>query len=225
MPFYWAIFNWNLIWNIDLYNYVYCDLRLSEHGIIYFYINGNDLTPCSGRHFYCGNIRLFVNNIFCIQTENINIFLTAGKQNRWLFELTRNFFVLFVLSALIFELSNINWKCTCSLNILMRESCIWIFSQFYKNLLWNIVLNIGVYCDLRLSVHFIISFTTKTPYKGCKKKDHEYEKDRKRKTQLKRMWQETMCAQYTPLNTSNTFHINQQQQAWGIDEYAGVYSP
>ena len=37
--------------------------------------------PYSDRHFYSFNIRLFVNNIFSVQTENINIFLTDGKQN------------------------------------------------------------------------------------------------------------------------------------------------
>ena len=42
---------------------------------------------CSDRHFYQVNIRLFVYNILSVQTHNIrNIFLTAGKQNTWLFQ-------------------------------------------------------------------------------------------------------------------------------------------
>ena len=41
--------------------------------------------PYSDRHFYQFNIRLFVNNILSVQTVNINVLLTDGKQNSWLF--------------------------------------------------------------------------------------------------------------------------------------------
>ena len=44
------------------------------------YFTCSRIIPCSDRHFYCVNIRLFVYNILCVQTENINIFLTGGKQ-------------------------------------------------------------------------------------------------------------------------------------------------
>ena len=45
-------------------------------------VSKRSLIPYSDRHFFKFNIRLFVNNIFSVQTENINIFfLTDGKQN------------------------------------------------------------------------------------------------------------------------------------------------
>ena len=43
----------------------------------YWAIIDFNFIPCSDRHFYCVNIRLLVDNIFCVQTESINILLTA----------------------------------------------------------------------------------------------------------------------------------------------------
>ena len=55
--------------------------------------------PCSDKHFYWANIRLFVNNILTVQTHNVrNILLTADYFNNIAFILvakinaTKNFF-------------------------------------------------------------------------------------------------------------------------------------
>ena len=66
-----------------------------------------------------------------------------------------HFFVLFVLSLFTFELSNINWKCSEHIYMLTEhthDSA--VFEIFYWtiinwNFIWNIVLNNGIYWDLR----------------------------------------------------------------------------
>ena len=127
---------------------------------------------CSDTHFYYGNIRLFVNNIFRVQTENINIFWQMVNKTADCFN-----YIVFISFVKIdqpfclFYLFCRCWHLSCqiliksvrkifiwSLNIL-SQCCIWISSQYYNNLLfcwtiinwilmWNIVLNIGVYCYL-----------------------------------------------------------------------------
>ena len=62
----------------------------------------------------------------------------------------------------------------------------------------------------------------KTINKSDKTKDHEYERDRKRNESE---CNNRQCVyKYTLSNTLNTFQINQQQQAKGIDKYAKASS-
>ena len=53
----------------------------------------------------------------------------------------------------------------------------------------------------------------KTIIKCFKKKDHEYERVRKR-----------FCVHNTQIRTLNTFQINQQQQACGTDKYENAHT-
>ena len=97
--------------------------------------------PSSHTHFYCVNIRLFVNNTFCVQTENINIFLqlvnkTADCLNYIAFvsiaKIDQQFFCSVVVDIWV---GNIDWKCSEIIYVLAEHTYHSVVFEFFLNII------------------------------------------------------------------------------------------